>query len=152
MPVEPVLLSDFTDPCFRAAFQAYFAELDISVRDWDGLFREMNGEETNRAYLLPDGAGGALGFLQFQLTGFSNWFFEEPVGFIREFWVAPARRRQGIGKALLRLTETYFAAHGAFRSVLTADSAAGFYLANGYKKAPGIRAKNKMDVLVKFLT
>ena len=75
MAVHTILLSDFTDPRFRAAFQTYFTELGISVRDWDGLFQEMNDDGNNLAYLLLDDAGEALGFLQFQLTGFSNWFF-----------------------------------------------------------------------------
>lgn len=152
MAFNTILLSDFTDPRFRAAFQAYFDELDISVKDWDGLFREMNSEGNNLACLLPDDEGGTLGFLQFQLTGFSNWFFEEPFGFIREFWVHPAHRRQGYGRMLLHLAEAYFVEHGAYRSVLTADDAVAFYLANGYQKAPGIRAKNKMEVLVKKLS
>ena len=75
MSINTILLSDFTDPRFRAAFQAYFTELGISVRDWDGLFREMDGENTNRAYLMLDGSGGTVGFLQFQLTAFSKRVF-----------------------------------------------------------------------------
>ncbi|MBD5161061.1 MAG: GNAT family N-acetyltransferase [Oscillibacter sp.] len=151
MAVKPVLLSDFTDSRFQTAFQTYFTELGISIRGWDGLFQEMNGEGNNLAYLLLDDEGGTLGFLQFQLTGFSNWFFEESVGFIREFWIDPAHRRQGYGRMLLHLTETYFVEHGAHRAVLTADDALAFYLANGYSIAPGVRAKNKMDALVKNL-
>lgn len=151
MAVKPILLSDFNDPRFRAAFRTYFAELGIPVRDWDGLFGEMNEEGNNRAWLLADESGGAPGFLQFQITGFSNWFFEEPFGFIREFWVDPAHRRRGYGKLLLDLTEAHFAEQGARRVLLTADAAAAFYLARGYKKAPGIRAKNKMEVFVKSL-
>lgn len=151
MAAKPVLLSDFTDPRFQTAFQTYFTELGISVKDWDGLFQEMNSEGNNRAYLLPDDEGETLGFLQFQLTGFSNWFFEEPFGFIREFWVHPAHRRQGYGRMLLHLAEAYFVEHGIHRAVLTADDAVAFYLANGYQKAPGIRTKNKMEVLVKNL-
>lgn len=151
MAFNTILLSDFTDPRFRAAFQAYFAELGIPVKDWDGLFQEMNSEGNNHAYLLLDDGGGTLGFLEFQLTGFSNWFFEEPFGFIREFWIDPAHRRQGHGRMLLHLAENYFVEHGAYRAVLTADDAVAFYLANGYQKAPGIRAKNKMEVLVKNL-
>ena len=150
---DTILLSDFTDPRFRSAFQSYFAELDISVKDWDGLFQEMNDEGNNFAYLLLDESGETLGFIQFQVTGFSNWFFEEPFGFIREFWVAPAHRRQGYGKTLLRLAEAYFAEHGMYRVILTPDdNAVNFYLTNGYEKAPGIRAKNKMEVFVKTLT
>ena len=151
MAANTILLSDFTAPRFCAAFQAYFAELGVSVRDWDGLFREMNEEGNNRAYLLLDDGGGVMGFLQFQMTGFSNWFFEEPFGFIREFWIDPAYRRQGYGKELLRLAEAYLVEHGACRAVLTADDAVDFYLADGYEKSLGIKAKNKMEVLTKSL-
>ena len=151
MSVNTILLSEFTDLRFRAAFQTYFAELGIAVKDWDGLFREMDEDKTNRAYLSLDEGGGAVGFLQFQLTAFSHWFFEEPFGFIREFWVAPGYRRQGHGRVLLRMTEDCFAAHGAYRSILTADDAVGFYLANGYERTPGVWAKNNMEVLVKTL-
>lgn len=151
--MKSILLSDFTDPRFRAAFQAYFAELGVSVRDWAGLFREMDEEGNNRALLLPGEDGAAAGFLQFQMNRFSSWFFEEPFGFIREFWVAPARRRRGIGSALLRQAEEAFLEEGARRALLTADAgAAGFYLARGYRRAPGIRAKNRMEVLVKDLS
>lgn len=150
MAVNMILLSDFTAPCFRTAFQAYFAELDISVKDWDGLFREMSEEGNNLAFLLLE-EGRTLGFLQFQMTSFSNWFFEEPIGFIREFWVDPTYRRQGHGKFLLHSAETYFLEHGVYCSVLTADDAASFYLANGYKKAWGIKPKNKMDVFIRVL-
>lgn len=151
MTVNTILLSDFTDPRFRSAFQVYFSELEISVRDWEGLFREMNEEGNNQAYLLTD-SREAIGFLQFQMTGFSNWFFEEPFGFIREFWVHPTHRQQGYGSRLLERTESYFLERGAHRAILTADpDAVEFYLARGYEKASGIRAKNKMEVLVKTL-
>ena len=40
------LISDFFDSGFQKAFRQYFAELGIHVRDWDGLFQEMNrGDE-----------------------------------------------------------------------------------------------------------
>ena len=150
MTAHAILLTGFTDPRFRTAFQTYFAELEVRVSDWDGLFQEMDREGNNSAWLLLD-EDRAIGFLQFQMTSFSNWFFEEPFGFIREFWVDPAFRRLGYGKMLLRLTEAYFLGHGAYRSVLTSDDAAAFYLANGYEKAPGIQAKNHMEVLIKQL-
>lgn len=152
MAANVIFLSDFTDPRFQAAFQTYFCELDISVNDWNGLFQEMNEEGNNLACLLLNGEGAADGFLQFQMTAFSNWFFEEPFGFVREFWVAPALRRQGNGSMLLELAEGYFREHGAHRALLTADpDAVGFYLARGYQRAPGIRAKNSMEVFGKTL-
>ena len=112
MTAHAILLTGFTDPRFRTAFQTYFAELEVRVSDWDGLFQEMDREGNNSAWLLLD-EDRAIGFLQFQMTSFSNWFFEEPFGFIREFWVDPAFRRLGYGKMLLRLTEAYFLEHGA---------------------------------------
>lgn len=151
MAATAILLSDFTDPRFRTAFQIYFSELNISVKDWDGLFQEMNAEKINRAYLLLEDNGDTMGFIQFQMSTLSSWFFEEPFGFIREFWVHPAYRRQGHGKALLHMAEAYFAEHGAGIVLLTADNAVNFYLANGYKKSPGMQAKNKMEVLEKAL-
>lgn len=152
MTANTILLSDFSDPRFRSAFQAYFDEIGVRVSDWDGLFHEISAEGNNLAYFLPDQSGGAVGFLLFQTTAFSNWFFEEAFGFIREFWIAPAYRRQGYGTFLLRLAEAYFWEHGARRALLTADHAVAFYLANGYERSPGIRAKNKMEVLAKTLT
>lgn len=151
MTLNTILLSDFTDPRFQTAFRTYFTELNIPVKDWDGLFREMNEEKGSLAYLLLDDHANAAGFLLFQMTSFSNWFFEERFGFIREFWVAPAHRRQGHGKTLLGLAETFFLEHGACRSILTADDAAAFYLANGYQRMPGVIAKNNMEVLAKNL-
>lgn len=151
MAVNTMLLSDFTDSRFCDAFQTYFSELDISVSDWEGLFREMNEEGTNLAYILQDEEENLLGFLQFQMTSFTNWFLEEPFGFIREFWVDPAYRRQGFGTRLLDLAERYFMEHGAYRALLTADDAAAFYLAKDYRKVPGVKAKNELEVLSKML-
>lgn len=151
MKTETILLSTFTDLRFRAAFQTYFAELDISVKDWEGLFGEMDEEGNNLALLRLGEDGEAAGFLQFQMTAFTNWFFEEPLGFIREFWVSPAYRRRGLGSELLEAAESYFVSQGTRRAILTADNAVGFYLARGYQRAPGIRAKNQMDVLIKAL-
>ncbi len=52
-----VMISDFTSPLFQSAFKTYFAELGISVKDWDGLFREMNDEGGNMAFVRTAGDG-----------------------------------------------------------------------------------------------
>ncbi len=145
------LITNFDDPRFQSAFRLYFDELGVRVRDWDGLWREMNSQEDNRAYLRTTEQGDTVGFLQFCSMVFSSWFFEAKAGFIREFWVAPSFRNQGHGTALLALAEDYFRAHRLPCSILTSDTAPGFYLKNGYHRAVGITAKNHDPVFLKLL-
>ena len=145
------LITDFTGPDFRESFRLYFNELGITIRDWDGLFHEMDTDgRGNLAYLGMDD-GKTVGFIQFCPMDCAGWFMTKTLGFIREFWMAPAFRRRGYGSLLLERTEAYFLEHGAYRAILTADDAAAFYLAHGYKKAPGIQAKNNMEVFSKTL-
>ena len=149
-----VLVTDFTDPVFQAAFKQYFAELGINVRDWDGLFQEMNagsGGEKNAAYVRRLADGSAIGFIQFVPIRFTSWFFEETLGFIREFWVAEAFRSQGHGAQLLTLAERYFLEHGIYTAILTTDTAERFYERHGYVRAHGCKANNEDEVFVKRL-
>lgn len=145
------LISDFSDPLFQSAFKTYFAELDIPVKDWNGLFREMNDEGDNKAFVRMSSDGNVIGFIQFKSIKFSSCFFEETCGFIREFWISEAYRNAGHGTELLRLTEDYFKKHGMYTSILTTDTAERFYLKHGYQKAQGCEAKNKDAVFVKHL-
>lgn len=145
-----VLLTDFSDPAFQAAFQRYFTEIGVNVRDWTGLFREMN-EGDNAAFVRTASDRTVLGFIQFCPIPFTSWFFEETCGFIREFWVSPEARGRGVGSGLLARAEDYFRGKGICTGILTTDTAAAFYLRHGYEKAPGCRAKNKDDVYVKRL-
>lgn len=145
------LVTDFSDARFQAAFRLYFGELGLTVRDWDGLWREMNGEGDNAAFLRAGPEGETVGFIQFKPIRFTSWFFEETCGFIREFWVSPAARRRGHGAGLLALAEAYFLEKGMHTAILTTDTAAAFYVRHGYVRAPGCRAKNGDDVYVKRL-
>lgn len=145
-----VEISDFSDKRFQAAFQQYFAELGVQVRDWDGLFTEMN-EGENLALLHLSAADEVIGFLQLTTITLSSWFFDETVGFIREFWIAQPYRGQGNGSALLSAAETYFAGHGVYKAILTTDTAPGFYLKQGYHQDDSYAAKNKDTVFVKQL-
>lgn len=151
MDHQDILISDFHDTRFQQAFRRYFAELGMNIRNWDALFAEMNSQEGNAAYLRMGTNGEVIGFLQFQPGEMTHWFFREPTGFIREFWIAEAYRRKGHGRELLELTESYFQEQGISRSILTADDAEGFYLSHGYRKESRIFAKNNMSVFVKQL-
>ncbi len=145
------LISDFSDPLFQNAFKQYFSEIDISVTDWDGLFKEMNDEGGNAAFVRTAEDGNMIGFIQFTPIKFTSWFFEETCGFIREFWIAGDFRNSGHGSELLAMAERYFCENELFTSILTTDTAARFYEKHGYVKAPGCKAKNRDDVFVKRL-
>lgn len=151
-PYTDVLISDFMDPVFQNAFKQYFYELNINVDDWNGLFREMNEENGNLAYVRLDENKEVIGFIQFKPIVFSSDFFEETYGFIREFWVSKKYRNKGHGSALLELAEHYFCEQRIFSSILTTDTAENFYLKHGYVKLPGCKAKNDDDVYVKRLS
>ena len=146
---KDILISDFTDPCFMNAFKLYFKEWDMQIKDWDGLFREMNEGGENRAWLRLRENGDVVGFIQFIPIAFSSWFFEETRGFIREFWIRKEFRGQGHGTALLNLAESYFADRNIKTLILTTDTAPDFYRNRGYEKDETISARNKDDVFVK---
>ncbi len=113
------LISDFSDSLFQAVFKQYFSELELHIRDWDGLFREMNADGGNLAFVMTSDSGNVIGFIQFKLLKFT-------CGFIREFWVADEYRNQAHGSALLALAEEHFLKNGIYTSILTTDTISGF--------------------------
>ena len=113
------LISDFSDSLFQAVFKQYFSELGLHIRDWDGLFREMNADGGNLAFVMTSDSGKVIGFIQFKLLKFT-------CGFIREFWVADEYRNQAHGSALLALAEEHFLKNGIYTSILTTDTISGF--------------------------
>lgn len=151
MDVRDVLISDFTDPRFMKAFKLYFGELGINVEDWDGLFKEMNGDEGNMAYVRFSQDDEVIGFIQFIPVELENWFFCERLGFIREFWITSEHRNKGNGSQLLEMTEKYFIDNGISKAILTTDTAPEFYEAKGYKRDRSFTAKNNDDVFFKIL-
>ena len=147
---EDVLLTEYTDPGFRQAFQEYFTELGIRVTDWSGLWKEMD-EAGENFTLLRQWEGKVIGFCLASPIEFSSWFFTEKRGFIREFWVKKEHRGKGHGAALLAQVEEQFRNCGIHTMILTTDSAPGFYIRHGYEKMPDCQAKNGDDVFVKKL-
>ncbi len=143
-----MLISDFLDIIFQNAFKQYFSELGVNVKDWNGLFREMN-ESDNLAFVRLDENKEIIGFILFKPTVFKSSFFEETYGFIREFWVKAEYRNKKHGSELIELTEKYLRDQGIYSSILTTDTAEHFYLKHGYVKVPGCIARNKNDVYVK---
>lgn len=96
--MNDLIIYDFSNTTFQPAFKKYFAELRIEVKDWDGLFQGMNKEQDNVAIVrTPPRKTKPLGFIQFRIDLLKNWFFEEKIGFIREFWVSDPWRHAAMG-------------------------------------------------------
>ena len=149
--MKNTFITDFTTPDFMQAFKSYFAELGVNVKDWEGLFNEMNNDQNNAAYVRCTGDGKVVGFIQFTPMTMSSWFFEEKIGFIREFWVDCDYRKCGHGSVLLDLAEERFRSSGIGKAILTTDTANVFYEKRGYRLDRNIVAKNGDDVYVKAL-
>lgn len=147
--IDYQIITDFHGDEFTQMFKQYFAELGISVRDWNGLFDEMS-DGKNKAYLcFVDGE--AAGFLMFTEIDFESWFFSAKYGFIREFWLKKSERGRGLGTELLAKAEDYFISEGLSASILTTNTAEGFYRKHGYEHRADISAKNGDRVFVKRL-
>ncbi|MDE6725953.1 MAG: GNAT family N-acetyltransferase [Ruminiclostridium sp.] len=150
MKTKDLLISDFTDSAFQTMFKKYFAEIGVNIKDWEGLFLEMNTNNGGNMAYIRQCENEPLGFIQFTFITLEGWFFKERLGFIREFWVAEKFRKQGHGTELLSLAEKYFKDSGIHRIVLTAEeNEQQFYLNRGYTICEYISAKNNMAVSVK---
>ena len=145
------VITDSLNPLFQEAFKAYFDELGVSIKDWDGLFQEMKDQPGNVVILKLADNNQVIGFIQIKIDTATHWFFEETLGFIREFWVDEPLRGQGYGTALLHAAEDYFVENGAYKAILTTDTAPDFYHKNGYVRDVSYVAKNKDEVFTKLL-
>ena len=75
-----------------------------------------------------------IGFSIYQIDApDSNWCQRPGWGFIREFYVIPAYRKQGIGKRLAAHTEAVLRAMGAEHLYLTSDQAIPFWQRCGWR-------------------
>ncbi|MBQ8264025.1 MAG: GNAT family N-acetyltransferase [Oscillospiraceae bacterium] len=146
-----ILITDFTNPYFQSAFRSYYADMGERVNNWVRCFENMNKDGDNLAYIRLSEENEAIGFIQFKIICLKNWFFEERLGFIREFWVDSNYRRKGHGSELLAITENYFLSKKVYKAILTTDTAEVFYINKGYEKDSSIIADNQMDVFVKQL-
>lgn len=152
MTAKNLFITDFSDPVFQSMFKKYFAEIGMNVKDWDGLFEEMNTQNGGNCAYIRMCDNEPVGFIQFTAVTLENWFLKERLGFIREFWVEEKFRRQGHGTVMLYLAEKYFKDNNIRRTVLTAEEKERqFYLNRGYSVDRNAEAKNKIEVFAKTL-
>ena len=148
------LMTDLTDASLQRAFHLYYGELGVRVTNWQGLFAEIS-QSPACFFVRQNQHGEVTGFLLFavmEAATAGKGFFSTRMGCVEEFWIAPTCRKQGHGKALLRLAEKHFAQLGCAYAILTTDTAPQFYEKQGYTLQKGILAKNKAAVYVKPLT
>lgn len=144
------------DAAFQQAFCAYFAEIGIHLKTdtdvWDEIDASFHKEQTV-CVTLTDGSK-IVGFILFQphfLTDSMN-FFTQKLGFIRELWVAPNHRRQGLGRRLVQYAEQFFQERGICKAILTYEpSAIHFYENLGYQADPSYSARNGERVITKII-
>ena len=135
MTVRTVCENDF--PAFKELFRDYYTELDCED-DPLSLFDE---------YLLPDLKAGLFevavcetegkicGFVIFQIDDVINdWNFKEGCGDVRELFVAPYTRGNGVGSALLRFAEARLKDMGADEIyTLPTEESEAFFKKCGYE-------------------
>lgn len=129
-------LKDFKKDEFCALFSAYYAELGCD-EDTGHLLEE---------YVLPDYLCGLLsidmlddgdetvGFIIYQIDGIENeWCKKQGFGDVREIYVAPSHRRQGLGRFMLFSAELKLKEAGAKQAfALPFEGTESFFAACGY--------------------
>lgn len=142
MTVREITEKDF--PAFEKLFCDYYAELDCED-DPLHLFKE---------YVLPDlkaglfrtgvaikesgdQSGKIAGFVIFQIDDVLNdWNFKEGCGDVRELYVIPPFRNNGIGRALLTFAENGLKSDGASEIyTLPTEESERFFIKCGYADA-----------------
>lgn len=137
-------LTDKTQSQFENLFKDYYRELGCDD-DCDHLLRE---------YVLPDLMAGLIridvmdfdglcGFVVYQKDDIDNdWNLKEGWGDIREIYVAPQMRKQGLGKFLLFTAEMKLRESGVNRAyALPTDDSAPFFAACGYTPSGNFNAE-----------
>ena len=138
-------LSDLTKKEFEALFTSYYEELGCD-EDIQHLLDE---------YILPDLLAGLIsieilqdgekfaGFVIYQTDDIDNeWNFKEGWGDIREIYIIPSLRRQGLGRFLLYTAELKLKESGADKSYcLPSEGSESFFTACGYERTEGYNAE-----------
>ena len=147
-------LSNFYDERFTQCFRAYFLEIGVKLKadtDVFDVITKSYEKENMRTFVIEEGKQFA-GFIMLQPEHLTSNFFEEPVGFIRELWVAPSFRRLGYGKQLIEIAEDFFKKKEIYKLILTyEEDALEFYKRLGFKPDSSYKAKNDGTVIVKYL-
>lgn len=138
-------LTDLTKKEFCTLFSSYYEELGCDD-DVEHLIEE---------YILPDLLSGLLsidilqdgetyaGFVIYQTDDIDNeWNFKEGWGDIRELYIIPSHRRQGLGRFLLYTAEMKLRESGTNKAYcLPSEESESFFVSCGYKRTEDYNAE-----------
>jgi aminoglycoside 6'-N-acetyltransferase I len=111
------------------------AWLDLRVALWPDSTREEHAAEgelvlddpqRHAVLVVPDDSGRLVAFAEVSLREWAEGCESRPVGYLEGWYVAPAWRRRGLGRALVEAAERWALARGAreFASDVEPDNAA----------------------------
>lgn len=123
-----------------------FRMSSVFLRDYEQQLRQALRHPSEKLYVLEDDQG-VCGFLWLALI---TTMVEPLVGYIKNIYVAPRRRRQGYAQMMLEEAERWFRAHGCEKAALDASvcnpRAVEIYLHAGYHIA---RLRMEKNLLAK---
>lgn len=111
------------------------AWLDLRVALWPDSTREEHASDRElvlddpqryAVLVVPDDSGRLVAFAEVSLREWAEGCESRPVGYLEGWYVAPAWRRRGLGRALVEAAERWAQARGAreFASDVEPDNAA----------------------------
>ncbi len=78
--MKDVLITDFQMSDFTCAFQEYFSEMGMQIKNWDALFAEMNQNKNGKNFaILKKKGDSVIGFIQFAIVPAGNCFFDTKI-------------------------------------------------------------------------
>jgi GNAT superfamily N-acetyltransferase len=128
--------------------------MDEFLLKWLNSVIDSQCDSDHHLELCYDG-DSLIGFLYGEVDHENPDGFVKPGwGFVREFYVRPAFRRQGYGRAMAERLESLFAADGAKMMYLTPDDITGqpFWAAMGFSETAEIHPDNGEKVWIKEIS
>ncbi len=161
MQVEIINLNEKEIDSFKDLFCDYCDELGIKIskdilitKIIDGLFLKYYRNDVVFIKIIMDNSS-VIGFIIYQVDNDkSDWNKRPGWGFIREFFVIPSYRNNGLGTIMLNIVEEHFKSMGIEKIYLTSDAnevTKKFYIKNGYVDELEIDEDNKKPYFVKYI-
>lgn len=146
MTVQEVTESDFDD-WQRLALALW---PDHEPGEMQAILRDIYQSSTQTAFLVRDGQGRAIGFMNLSLrTDYVPGATHRPVAYLEGIYVQPIQQRQGIGQALVGRAEVW--ARGRGSCELASDVEWGNDLSEAFHHRAGFEEVDRVISFIKKL-